>query len=58
MQGLLHQPTASRFSTLRARLVLLVLLDEPPPETRTMLYRIALEALSNVRKHAEAGSIE
>jgi signal transduction histidine kinase len=32
--------------------------DEPPPETRTILYRIALEALSNVRKHAGAGSID
>ena len=31
---------------------------EPPPETRTILYRIALEALSNVRKHAAAGSID
>jgi signal transduction histidine kinase len=30
---------------------------EPPPETRTILYRIALEALSNVRKHAGARSI-
>jgi signal transduction histidine kinase len=31
---------------------------EPPPEARTILYRIALEALSNVRKHAAAGSID
>jgi signal transduction histidine kinase len=31
---------------------------EPPPETRTILYRIALEALSNVRKHAAAESID
>jgi signal transduction histidine kinase len=27
---------------------------EPPPDTRMILYRIALEALSNVRKHARA----
>jgi PAS domain S-box-containing protein len=32
--------------------------DEPPPETRTTLYRIALEALANVRKHAHATSVE
>jgi signal transduction histidine kinase len=31
---------------------------EPPPEARTILYRIALEALSNVRKHAAARSID
>jgi signal transduction histidine kinase len=29
-------------------------LSEPDPETRTVLYRIALEALSNVRRHARA----
>jgi signal transduction histidine kinase len=28
--------------------------EEPPPETRTILYRIAGEALSNIRKHARA----
>jgi PAS domain S-box-containing protein len=27
---------------------------EPPPESRTILYRIAQEALTNVRKHARA----
>src|ERR1700694_5772869 len=27
---------------------------EPPPETRVMLYRIAIEALANVSKHARA----
>jgi PAS domain S-box-containing protein len=27
---------------------------EPPPETRVILYRIAMEALTNVRKHAGA----
>ena len=27
---------------------------EPPPETRVILYRIAMEALVNVRKHARA----
>lgn len=27
---------------------------EPPPETRVILYRIAIEALANVRKHAGA----
>jgi signal transduction histidine kinase len=32
--------------------------SEPPPDTRTILYRIALEALSNVRKHAGARSID
>ncbi len=28
--------------------------DEPPPETRVILYRLAQEALTNVRKHARA----
>jgi signal transduction histidine kinase len=32
--------------------------DEPPPETRTTLYRIVLEVLANVRKHAHATSVE
>ena len=27
---------------------------EPPPETRVILYRLAQEALTNVRKHAQA----
>ena len=31
---------------------------EPSPETRAVLYRIALEALTNVRKHAGARSVE
>lgn len=30
--------------------------DEPPPETRVILYRLAQEALTNVRKHARATS--
>lgn len=30
--------------------------DEPPPATRVILYRLAQEALTNVRKHAHAGS--
>src|ERR1700682_3630666 len=30
------------------------LTTEPPPETRVMLYRIAIEALANVQKHAGA----
>jgi PAS domain S-box-containing protein len=30
------------------------LVEEPPGETRLILYRIAQEALANVRKHAEA----
>ena len=30
------------------------LTSEPPPETRVILYRIAMEALANVRKHAGA----
>lgn len=28
--------------------------DEPPPDTRVILYRLAQEALTNVRKHARA----
>ncbi|MGH2683706.1 MAG: PAS domain S-box protein [Actinomycetota bacterium] len=31
---------------------------EPPPETRTLLYRLAQEALTNVRKHARAEKVE
>jgi signal transduction histidine kinase len=31
---------------------------EPAPEIRAVLYRIALEALTNVRKHAEASQVE
>jgi PAS domain S-box-containing protein len=31
---------------------------EPPPETRVLLYRLAQEALMNVRKHARAGRVE
>lgn len=31
---------------------------EPPPELRAMLYRIAQEAVANVRKHAHARRIE
>lgn len=30
---------------------------EPPPEGRTILYRIVQEALANVRKHAQASSV-
>jgi signal transduction histidine kinase len=30
------------------------LTSEPPPETRVILYRIAMEALANAHKHAEA----
>ena len=32
--------------------------SEPGPETRAILYRVALEALTNVRKHAAAGSVD
>jgi PAS domain S-box-containing protein len=31
--------------------------EEPPEDDRVMLYRICAEALSNVRKHAEASSV-
>ncbi|HET8823455.1 MAG TPA: ATP-binding protein [Thermoleophilaceae bacterium] len=31
---------------------------EPAPEIRAILYRVALEALTNVRKHADAGMVE
>lgn len=31
---------------------------EPSPEVRAILYRVALEALTNVRKHAGAGGVE
>lgn len=31
---------------------------EPPPETRVIAYRIAQEALANVRKHAQATEVE
>src|SRR4029077_3463944 len=31
--------------------------EEPPEDERVMLYRICAEALSNVRKHAEARSV-
>jgi signal transduction histidine kinase len=34
------------------------LASEPPPECRATAYRIAGEALSNVRKHASAGRVE
>ena len=33
------------------------LVAEPPRESRTLLYRIAQEALSNVRKHARAAHV-
>jgi signal transduction histidine kinase len=32
--------------------------DEPAPEARAILYRVALEALTNVRKHADASLVE
>ena len=39
--------------------VLDVRLDgEPPPEARAILYRIAQEAITNARKHAEASRLE
>ena len=31
---------------------------EPSPDARAILYRVALEALTNVRNHAEAGRVE
>ena len=32
--------------------------SEPSPDTRAVLYRVALEALTNVRKHAGARAVE
>ncbi len=32
--------------------------DEPAPEARAILYRVALEALTNVRKHAMASKVD
>jgi signal transduction histidine kinase len=32
--------------------------DEPKPEVRAILYRVALEALTNVRKHAQESRVE
>ncbi|HKP20349.1 MAG TPA: ATP-binding protein [Thermoleophilaceae bacterium] len=32
--------------------------SEPAPESRAVLYRVALEALTNVRKHAHADSVD
>ena len=34
------------------------LTSEPPTETRVILYRIAQEALANVRKHAQASTVD
>jgi PAS domain S-box-containing protein len=31
--------------------------SEPPPQTRVILYRVAQEALANVRKHSAAGHV-
>src|SRR5207253_9426275 len=31
--------------------------SQPPPETRTILYRIVQEALTNIRKHAQAENV-
>jgi signal transduction histidine kinase len=33
------------------------LVSEPPVEARTILYRVAQEALNNVNKHAQAGTV-
>ena len=30
---------------------------EPPPDIRALLYRLAQEALTNVRKHADASNV-
>ena len=32
--------------------------EEPAPEARAIIYRVALEALTNVRKHADASMVE
>jgi len=32
--------------------------EEPEWETRTVLYRVAQEALANIRKHAQAARVE
>ncbi len=45
-------PDAVPKVTFRTTLVV-----EPPAQTRTMLYRIAQEALNNVRKHARATKV-
>ena len=34
------------------------LIDEPPEDVRLVVYRIAQEAITNTRKHAEASSVE